>query len=159
MAACTKSVDLPGTTAEGSDASPPCGLFASGQIENILNVPVDSLQLRGRPVLAGMQMCAAGSQGSSAAWGVLKKAVTTRLKEYERINQGYLEDVRVNGRPASWDRRMGTLVVRAEDMAIGVRLRVEKPILKKNQTPPEYLKDTASRLAGNMIQQLSNERS
>lgn len=99
------------------------------------------------PILRGMEMCALGAPRAGAAWGLLTESAETRYRRYAQWHGDYLESVRVAGHEAVWDPSLRTLVVLAEDLAFGLTLTADEPVLAEGEDETAYLQEWAIELA------------
>lgn len=93
-------------------------------------VSQDRTQAQRPPLLPGMDMCWASSQEGRIIWGVLaaddaEDPLEEVFQEYREWHGDYLDAARVDGYDAVWDEELRTLIVLADDHAIGVRLTVQ----------------------------------
>lgn len=107
------------------------------------------------PLLPGMEMCGLGSPGAGAAWGVLTESAEGQYRRYAQWHEQYLEPVTVGGHEAVWDPALRTLLVLAgDDVAFGLTLTADDPVLADGEDEAAYLKDRALELAGRAVRRL-----
>lgn len=106
------------------------------------------------PILRGMEMCALGAPRAGAAWGLLTESAETRYRRYAQWHGDYLESVRVAGHEAVWDPSLRTLVVLAGDLAFGLTLTADEPVLAEGEDETAYLQEWAIELAARALGRL-----
>lgn len=107
------------------------------------------------PLLPGMEMCGLGSPRAGAAWGLLTESAEEQYRRYGQWHEQYLESVKVDGHEAMWDPTLRTLLVLAgDDVAFGLTLTAEDPVLAEGEDEAAYLKDRAIELAGRALRRL-----
>lgn len=158
--ACGSGAELPGL-GDGEDPLAdarvakdfPCGLLTLEEVQVSVNVSTSRPQERGRPILAGMSMCsvvsgeASDSRFAAASWGLLSESAIRRFRHYKAWNEGNLESLKIAGHEATWDARLGTLVVLTGHRALGIRLYAFDPPLGKGESKAEYVAKSAGVLA------------
>lgn len=154
LPAASNPADVTKGTPVGKD--PSCRLLEVGDVELALNATVGGTVTgpRTRPALFGMHMCGVRSDRSIASWGLLSERAAERFHQYKDWNSPYLESREVDGRPALWDKRLRTLVVLDGNRAVGVRLTVEHPPVRKGADANAYVERAAARLAALALKRL-----
>lgn len=80
-----------------------------------------------RPLLPGMEMCAAGTAEAGATWGLIQEpqgqaTLKDLFRDYADWHAPFLEPAEVAGHEALWDPHRNTVVVLTDGAIVGIRL-------------------------------------
>lgn len=107
-----------------------------------------------RPLLAGMDMCHAGSPDAGAVWGVVTDDAEATFERYSDWHDDYTTSTRVEGHPAVWDRQLRTLVVHADEVTFALSLSADNPVLVEDEDEDRYLKERAEEITSRALRRM-----
>lgn len=119
--------------------------------------PADDPSARGawgRPMLPDMVMCEASADEARVAWGVLTEDAEARFGRYRDWHADYVEEVAIADYDAVWDPGLRTVVVLADDAAVGLWLTAPNPPVGDDQDPTDYFEQQALELAERMVDRM-----
>lgn len=118
------------------------------EVQIALDAPTAGSQERGRPLLAGMNICRVSTAGGSQlSWGVVSKSGKQAFRNYRRVNRRWVEQTEIGGQDALWDGELRTIVVLSNQQALAVQVTVTRTALPNGADQQFYSEQVAKLLA------------